>query len=115
WEPDFEFDVFVGFETIEHLPSYEAYVRASKRARRWISISTPVVPTTHLNPWHVHNFAPGELTSLFVDHEWSFFQSVLQPAELSEIYVFARHQPDRSLPARWSRAGAQLEVAQGPL
>lgn len=90
WAAPFGFDVFVGFETIEHLTSYDHYVAHAKQARRWILVSVPVVPTTHLNPFHCHNFAPGQLVSLFIDDEWSWFQSVLQPAELSEIYVFAR-------------------------
>lgn len=90
WCHDFAFDVFVGFETIEHLGSYEHYIATAKQARRWIVLSVPVVPTTHLNPWHLHNFAPGEVADLVCDDQWSLFQSVLQPAELSEIYVFSR-------------------------
>jgi Methyltransferase domain len=90
WQPDFDFDVFVGFETLEHLPDYGAYVQAAKQAKRWIVLSTPVVPTTHLNPFHHHNFAPGELASIFIDDQWSYYQSVLQPSELSEICIFER-------------------------
>lgn len=90
WEHDFPFDVFVGFETIEHLVDFKPYVKLAKRARRHIILSAPIVPTTHLNPWHLHNFAPGEVAALIVDEEWDLFQSALQPAELSEVYVFAR-------------------------
>lgn len=90
WEPDFDFDVFVGFETIEHLSDYGPYVQAAKRARRWIVLSTPVVPTTHLNPFHRHNFAPGELASLICDEHWSYYQGILQPSELAEVCVFER-------------------------
>lgn len=85
-----QFDVFVGFETIEHLTDYSHYIRHAKQARRWVILSVPVVPTTHLNPYHCHNFAPGQVASLFVDEDWQLFQSVLQPSELSEIYVFGR-------------------------
>lgn len=92
WQPDFDFDVFLGFETIEHLIDYHAYVAAAKRARKWIVVSTPVVPTTHLNEHHLHNFAVGELASLFVDGEWSYFQGLLQPSELSEICIFGKKQ-----------------------
>jgi SAM-dependent methyltransferase len=90
WVPDEGFDVFVGFETIEHLSSYEHYLVVAKQARRRLLLSTPVVPTTHLNPHHAHNFAPGQLAAMVVDTDWTLLQSVLQPAELSEIYVFGR-------------------------
>jgi hypothetical protein len=90
WEPDFAFDSFIGFETIEHLPDYGPYIDAAKQAGRWIVLSAPVVPTTHLNPFHAHNFAPGELASLFIDSDWALYQSIVQPSELSEVYVFSR-------------------------
>lgn len=90
WVSPVGFDLFIGFETIEHLTDYRHYVAHAKQARRWIIVSVPVVPTTHLNPYHCHNFAPGELASLFIDEDWQLFQSVLQPSELSEIYVFGR-------------------------
>lgn len=90
WMPPKPFDVFVGFETIEHLPEFDCYLAAARQARRWAILSAPIVPTTHLNPWHLNNFAPGELAAAFQDDEWRLFQSVLQPAELSEIYVFER-------------------------
>lgn len=90
WVSVVAFDVFIGFETIEHLTDYSHYVAHAKQARRWILLSVPVVPTTHLNPHHCHNFAPGEIASLFIDQEWQLFQSILQPSELSEIYVFSR-------------------------
>jgi SAM-dependent methyltransferase len=90
WEPDFDFDVFVGFETIEHLEDCSAYVRAAKQARRWIAISCPVIPTVGQNPYHRRDFEPGELPSLFVGDEWELYQAVPQPSELAEIYSFRR-------------------------
>jgi len=90
WEPDFDFDLFIGFETIEHLEDCSAYVRAAKRARRWIILSCPVVPTVGQNPYHRRDFEPGELPGLFVDDDWELYQSLSQPSELSEIYVLRR-------------------------
>jgi SAM-dependent methyltransferase len=85
-----EHDVFVGFETIEHLDDCSAYIRAAKQARRWIILSCPVVPTVGINPFHRRDFEPGELPSLFVDDDWELFQAVAQPSELAEIYVLRR-------------------------
>lgn len=90
WTSPVGFDVFAGFETLEHLTDYRHYVAHAKQARRWILVSVPVVPTTHLNPHHCHNFAPGAVAALFIDDRWRLWQSVLQPAELSEVYVFGR-------------------------
>lgn len=90
WEPDFAYDVFVSFETIEHLDDYTNLVRLAKRAGRWILMSVPVVPTKHINPFHVHDFEPGDLCRLIGGVEWRHFQTVQQPSELSEISVFER-------------------------
>lgn len=92
WIPNFEFDVFVGFETIEHLPDYFPYIAMSKQAKRWIVVSVPVVPTVGINPWHLHDFVPGQLVSYYEDQNWRLFQSVGQPSEVSEIYLFQRRQ-----------------------
>jgi len=68
WEPGFPFDVFVGLETIEHLSDYSAYVRAAKMARRYIVLSTPIIPTKYFNPYHRHDFTPEQIEGLF--YEW---------------------------------------------
>lgn len=90
WEPEFEFDVFVGFETIEHLDDYRHYLQMVKRAKKWICVSVPVIPTVGINPWHKHDFRSSELPPLIEDEDWRLFQGVGQPSEFSEIYVFRR-------------------------
>lgn len=90
WVPPWDFDVFLGFETIEHLANYDHYVRLAQDARKWILVSTPVVATLHLNPWHVHDFEPGQLREIFENEEWEHYQTVQQPSELSEIVVLRR-------------------------
>jgi Methyltransferase domain len=90
WEPRFTFEVAVGFETIEHLPDYRHYVSILKRAHRWIVLSAPVVPTVGINPYHCHDFVPGDLALIIEDDDWRLFQTVQQPSEVSEISVFRR-------------------------
>ena len=90
WVPITPFDVGVSFETIEHLPDYQPLVATLKLARRWIIASVPTVQTTQTNPFHLHDFAPGELAELFVDDDWELFQTVQQPSEVAEISVFRR-------------------------
>ena len=50
YDPKFGYDLFVGFETIEHLPELGHYIGIAKRARRWVILSAPVVPTAARNP-----------------------------------------------------------------
>ena len=85
-----DFDVFVGFETIEHLSDYSHYVKLAKKARKWILLSTPVVPTMHINPHHKHDFKPGDLREIFEDGDWAHFQTFYQPEESSEIVILKR-------------------------
>jgi len=85
-----EFEVFVGFETIEHLNDYSNYVKLAKQAREWILLSTPVVPTMHVNPHHKHDFKPGDLREIFEDGDWAHFQTFYQPEESSEVVILKR-------------------------
>lgn len=90
WTPAFEFDVFVGFETIEHLADPGHYLDIARQARRTILLSVPVVPTAHTNPFHLRDYAPGELATMVARDGWRLVQQVGQPSELAEIYVFSR-------------------------
>lgn len=90
WQPDFPFDVFISFETIEHLADYSNLVTLAKGANRWVVLSAPVVPTRKGNRFHFHDFEPGDLERLMVDDDWRLYQTVAQPSELSEIAVFER-------------------------
>jgi len=90
WVPDFEFDVFVSFETLEHVkdPAHLLYVGA--QARQWMILSVPVVPTKHVNEFHLHDFYPGWLEANVKSEAWEHYQTVVQPSEVSEIAVFRR-------------------------
>ena len=93
WMPLWAFDIAVGFETIEHLEDFSHYVEVLKQARRWIIVSTPVIPTVGTNPYHLHDFAPGDLAHIFEDGDWETYQVVQQPSEYSEIIVLKRRAP----------------------
>jgi hypothetical protein len=95
WEPEFDYDVFVGLETIEHLADYGAYVAAAKRARRTIVISTPIIPTVHFNPYHLHDFTTESLESLFSDWEVIHYEAQVDPVlgyETYGIWAFSRNR-----------------------
>lgn len=83
-------EVFIGFETIEHLADYSNYIELAKSVNCWIVMSVPVVPTKHMNPWHLHDFVPGQLQLLLEDESWEHYQTVQQPSEYSEIVIMKR-------------------------
>ena len=95
WEPDFDYDVFVGLETIEHLTTLDAYVAAAKRAKRIIAISTPIIPTTHFNGWHLHDFTKESLEAHFDDWQILHYESqgdigLPDVPEVYGIWIFGR-------------------------
>lgn len=93
WPLSSDVDVTVSFETIEHLVDPEAFVeQVCRHTRRAIIASVPVVPTVLTNEFHLHDFLPGELPTwaAFAENGWQLVQSLGQPSELSEIYVWER-------------------------
>lgn len=92
WTPDFEFDVAISFETVEHLPQYKHFLRQLGKAKKWVIMSVPIIPTVGINPWHKHDFAPGQLAAIFLkgQRDWELFETFSQPSEVSEIYIFKR-------------------------
>jgi SAM-dependent methyltransferase len=91
WVPDFRFDVFVSFETLEHVQYPDHLLSIGAQARQWLIASVPVVPTKHVNEFHLHDFEPGWLEEAMSGYpDWEHYQTVQQPSEASEISVFQR-------------------------
>lgn len=86
WQPDFEFDVALCFETLEHLADPAAWAAQANRAKRLVLVSVPTVPTKHFNPWHLHDFTVDDIPALFPGRDC--IDVIPQPAELSHIFVF---------------------------
>ncbi len=67
---DGTFDLVTSFETIEHIPRYEVFLKELRRVTReggQLILSTPNVLVTSRyprNPFHVHEFTPDELQEL---------------------------------------------------
>lgn len=73
------YDVFVGVETIEHLADPTNFIQMAKHAGTWVLISTPIIPTRHLNEYHVRDWTPEEVVAAFTDDDWSLVDYVTQP------------------------------------
>lgn len=84
WQPTFHFDVFAGFETIEHLENPANYVEIAKRARI-ICLSTPIIPTKDRNPYHLQDFTRQEIEAMFEDRTVAFY---LEQIETYGVWVF---------------------------
>lgn len=94
WEPDFDFDIFIGFESIEHVKNTEHYVSVAKRAKRMIFITCPASETISWNPHHVYDFTVPQILRLFEDEQWAiadhFLRIVKQGQVIQQCWAFAR-------------------------
>ena len=85
WEPDFDFDVALCFETLEHLANPDRWAAICKRARRLVIVSVPTVPTKHANPYHLHDFTVEQVLELLAPA--TVVDVIAQPHELSHVFV----------------------------
>lgn len=88
WAPDLA-DVTVCFETLEHVKDPVRLARViTETTLRAIFVSVPVVPTKHMNPYHLHDFTGNEIPPMFPGFEtvteWP------QPEELSHVWYLQR-------------------------
>lgn len=88
WGPDQRIDVALSFETIEHVAEPEKMIDMLCNATRLVMCSVPIVPTAGANPEHLHDFTLFDLPRLFSDRGWGLHQFLIQPSELSGIYIF---------------------------
>jgi len=82
-----DYDVFVGFEIIEHLDPVEYFVQLAKLARKWIVVSTPIVPNS--NPYHKQQFTEADMLGMFVDETWQHYGTLTQDG-IYGIFIFKK-------------------------
>jgi len=85
-------DILVSFETIEHLLHPTIFLdKAKSAAGRLIILSTPIVPTQAVNPFHLHDFDQGLVEELMRPWRPAYF--CIQPGAgnaLNGIWVFEK-------------------------
>ena len=86
WVPDFEWDVSVCFETLEHVGDPEHLAQQVRKAKRLAIVSVPTRPTMHFNEFHLHDFTVDDVLGLFDGCELLHLED--QPEELSHIFIF---------------------------
>lgn len=92
--PVLDFDIAIGFETLEHLDDYSKYIQTLKQAKEMVFMSVPIVPSKHVNHHHIHDFKFDDVIDLMVDDDWELYQALVQPLEVSGIYIFKRKGTD---------------------
>lgn len=85
------FDIFVGLEIIEHLndEGVKRFVMLAKEAKRWIVVSTPIVPNS--NKFHKQQFNYGTLLQLFLGEGWRHYQTFSQNNTYG-IFIFKKKE-----------------------
>lgn len=86
---DPNFDVFVGFEIIEHLndAGVERFVDLAKQSNKYIIVSTPIVRNG--NKYHKQQFTEDNIKKLFIQHNWKLEEYYIQN-KVYGIFIFKR-------------------------
>lgn len=85
-----EFDIFIGFEIIEHLDGNGVFnfLKIAIKAKKYIILSTPVIPNS--NPFHKQHFKPETIPNLMsVALDWELERTQIQNGTYG-IYIFKR-------------------------
>lgn len=96
-----EFDLIVSFETIEHLPKPQLFMkRLSTLATEngVLLVSAPVGETRHIDPYHLHRFSEDGIHKLLTSSGFTPLLSRSDPFVLSlqTLYTLARSYPEAS-------------------
>lgn len=72
-------DVWACVETFEHLRFPESFAsKLMQSVKRTIIITCPIVPTTHEDPTHLHDFTESQAKEIFNHNGWITIDSSLQ-------------------------------------
>lgn len=83
-----QFGAVVAIEVVEHLKRPQRFVEVLKQTARSVFLSTPIVPSKHVNQFHLHDFTEQQVLGWFRD--WRL--------------VYREIQESESLLACWERA-----------
>jgi len=91
---EYLYDVFIGFEIIEHLNEVgvKNFVKMAKQAQKFILVSTPIIRNS--NPYHKQQFSPLDICRLFIDEEWkpygTYKEAGIIQNEIYGIFIFKK-------------------------
>lgn len=89
WMPLRDYDVACCFETLEHVTEPDKLVQTLCACTNEVILaSVPIIPTAGANPEHLHDFTMFDLPRMFQWRGWELEQFLIQPSELSGVFVF---------------------------
>lgn len=108
-------DVFISFETVEHLQDPDRFLTEARRvARRMVVMSAPLGVTTHLNEFHRHDFVRGDIERLMEPWHPGYF--LIQSGSGSQLYGVWEFTPQPLPPAEaHALASLNLEHQRGQM
>jgi len=89
WEADIDYDIFVGLEVMEHLKDTSKFIANAHKAKEYIIVSVPLVPTMFHNKYHLQDYTADKVLSLFKDDEWEEFGMFTQKG-IYGLFVWKR-------------------------
>lgn len=81
------FGSLVCLETIEHLKEPAAFTGKISADVREMVLSTPIIPTKHLNEFHLHDFTEAEIRSLVESSGWNIRKASYQDENGNRTYI----------------------------
>lgn len=106
-----EVDVTVCLETLEHLVKPSEFLEKIKRiTKRAIVLSTPIVPTRHINPYHLHDWTKEDIERMM--QPWAV--KTFEQQDIYGLWVFTR-PGETGLRSRMKNIvlGVEAEVIRG--
>jgi ubiquinone/menaquinone biosynthesis C-methylase UbiE len=93
---DGSFDAAVCLETVEHVADADKLLRELFRVLRppgVLVISTPIIPTTHFEPYHRRDFTSGQFLELLSRHRFQVWDTLVQEQSIMTAVATLRQRP----------------------
>lgn len=86
-EPFDGFTSLVSLETIEHLLHPWKFIEQLSETVYEVVLSVPIVPTKHINRWHLHDFTETEFLDALKGYGWNVQDKLYQYEEAFKPHI----------------------------
>lgn len=81
------FTTLVCLETFEHLDRPWDFLKGLSTTVKEVVFSTPIIPTKHMNEWHLHDFTKDEVRDGLKNLGWKINHEATQEEGGREVYL----------------------------